>query len=334
MSPRPPDTGEYDPEGTGAFNVELFHDFCRFSHEHLRAKDNDPIYPWFKRAFEMRDLDAEQRLWRLYLYTTFYHIGSAYCLWSKYDRPQPIPEPIDLPTGTERRCFRGQGDLARKNIKHAVDTGALDPDLWHSLEGEDGWRSARDQFESIPWNGPWASYKWADLLKHVEDVPITADDIGVGGNSETAGPIPGMVRITGLDWKTCATNVDAQKRLLTRANALGVGFNGLDQMETCLCDFNSARKGHYYIGHDIDLYGDQLEHLPAAYWEARAETFHPRFLGELHDWSGVRSELQRAYADDRLIRWWDGAYHHPGQTAQQDPPPLDLSNARDQEATP
>lgn len=301
-------------ESVQADRLDLFEDFCEWSRWHLWSWDVDPIYPWLKRVFEKQGLAEREKLWRLYLYVAFYHLGSCLTLWKHdgYGQPERIPETdLALPTGTERRCFRGQPEPAHKNITQAVETGMFDPTLWNTLSGESGWDEARDQFESVPWNGPWASYKWADLLAHVMDYDITASDLGVGGKSKTAGPIPGMVKLTDADWKRCANDVGFQKDLLAAARNEGVPFSGLDQLETCLCDFNSAVKGHYYVGHDIDLYGDQLDFAPPIYWEARQEIFPDIFLGERHGWEGVRSDLQRLYADHGVIRWWEHQENAP-----------------------
>lgn len=301
------------PAPDPSWDAELFEDFCEWSRWHVWSWDIDPIYPWFKRVFELQRLPERQRLWRLYLYVTYYHVASAMHLWRTVIPEPAVPseEELNLPTGTERRCFRGQPGPARDNLLNAVETGMLEPALWNTLEGEEGWDTARDQFESVPWNGPWASYKWADLLAHVMDYPITASDIGVGGNSKTAGPIPGMVAITNADWKECANNVALQKRLFEAATSRGVPFTGLDQMETCLCDFNSAMNAHYYIGHDIDLYGDQLGFAPPVWWEARQEVFPSIFLGERHGWEGVRGDLQSLYNDHGVIRWWEHQSNTP-----------------------
>lgn len=287
---------------------ELLADFCEWSQWHLWSWDIDPIYPWFAEVFERQGLTEQERLWRLYLYTAFYHVGSALTLWRHdgYSDPEVIPEAdLALPTGTERRCFRGQPALAHKNITQAVESGMFDPTLWNTLEGEDGWDRAREQFESVPWNGSWASYKWADLLAHVMDYPIRASDIGVGGGGKNAGPVPGMVKLTGAEWQRCADDVGLQKSLLNECRTRGVQFSGLDQLETCLCDFNSAVKGSYYVGHDIDLYGNQLDYAPPVFWEARQAVFPDIFLGERHGWEGVRDELQYLYRDTGAIRWWE-----------------------------
>lgn len=290
-----------------SFDDDLFADFRRFSRAHLWSCDIDPIYPWFKRVFERAELSAAERLWRLYVYVTYYHVGTSLRMWETFGEPQAITGyDLTLPTGTERRCFRGQGDLAEQNLNDAFDAGFFDPDTWAGHTGEDGWRAIRDRVEEIAWNGPWASYKWADLLKHVQDVPITADDIGVGGNSKTAGPIPGMVKLTGAHWKDCATDTSRQKALLAASRAGGVPFDGLDQMETCLCDFNSVLKRHYYVGHDIDLYGGQLAEAngPPEHWQARADVFPDRFLGERNGWDDTRGALQTRYDQTGEIEWW------------------------------
>lgn len=285
---------------------DLFSDFVTWSRAHLWSGDIDPIYPWIKRVFDRLDLDEEERLWRLYLYTAFYNLDALRFLTDErgYRVPTVIPiEDLNLPTGTERRCFRGQPEPAFRNIRHAVETGLFDPVLW-DLRGRDGWHAVRDQFESVPFNGPWASYKWADLMMHVMGYPLEAASLGVGGASETAGPIPGMVKLTGQDWRRCANDLDLQNALLDECHGRGVPFRGLDQLETCLCDFNSAVKAHYYVGHDIDLYGSQIDSAPAVWWEARADVFPPIFLGEQNGWTGVRDDLQRLYADHGVVEWW------------------------------
>lgn len=297
------------------YSEELFQDFCEFSTQHLRTQDNDPIYPWFREVYKQKGFTEREQLWYTYLYTAFYSVESTLTLWDikGYCEPQEIPvDELELPTGTERRCFRGQPEPAYKNITQALEADFFNPDTWSHFTGEDGWDETRDLFEEVAWNGPWASYKWADLMKHVMGYDITASDIGVGGKSKTAGPIPGMVKITNEHWKECATNVELQKEVMGRCvDEFDVPFTGLDEFETCLCDFNSASKGTYYVGHDIDLYGGQLadiedEHNRSydVHWTARDKAFPDFVLGEHNSWQGSREHLMNLYADQGVIRWW------------------------------
>jgi hypothetical protein len=157
------------------------------------------------------------------------------------------------------------------------------------------WGALREGFESLPHNGSWASYKWADLCKHVLGYDLEADDIGVGGRGKNAGPIPGMVLLTGKDWRRCSTDVGLQRALLAHSREVGAPFAGLDQLETSLCDFNSLTKGTYYHGHDIDLQQEQLRAVTSPrLWEAR-RVIPDRFRGELGGWLGVRKVWKPTY---------------------------------------
>lgn len=281
---------------------ELWVDFCRFAAGQVRSWDIDPMYPTLRELYDGAGLDRNTRLWRTFIYVTFYHIGTAERVWTNYPKPVPVLGFDPMPTGTERRGMRGIGGAAKAAhlVNTVVELSGGNIAMWLrgvslGQAGEEGWDSVREQFQELPGCGPWASYKWADLLAHALDYPITASDIGVGGGSATAGPIPGMVALTGLDWKRCAEDVSLQKELLARAINDGVPFTGLDQLETALCDFNSLLHGRYYVGHDIDMQMDQLASSGASLWEARGRAIAAEHRGETRDWFGVRKHLRTVY---------------------------------------
>lgn len=285
----------------------LFEDFCRFARGQIDSGDLDPMYPVLREVYRARSFDREQALWHTLLYVTWYHVGTAEQVMAAY--PWPDLPPADtlrgLPTGVERRSFRGNV-LARGHLAAALDRARIngglgswtDRTLRSGSSPEQRWDAVRAEFQSLPYGGAWSSYKWADLLAHVHGLPISASDLGVGGGSETAGPIPGMVRLTGAPWGRCARDVGLQRQLLSRAQAAGVPFTGLDQLETALCDFNSLCKGRYYVGHDIDAQQEQLQAVGASqeFWDARRATLAGQYLGEVHGWSGVRKEWRGHYA--------------------------------------
>jgi hypothetical protein len=215
-----------------------------------------------------------------------------------------------LPTGVERRGFRGVvGNVqARAFAANVLQRAKGDLKGWVGSfgSGEVGWRTARKELEAVSGAGPWASFKWADLLKNVHGLPFDAPDIGVGGGSEKAGPVPGLVALSGKPWKECATDIALQRAVLEKGRKQGVPFGGLDQLETALCDFNSLLKGTYYVGHDIDLQMTALDGSGPGLWEARA-VFPAAYRGERakQPWSGVRVELKSAYAKRReLVNIW------------------------------
>jgi hypothetical protein len=299
-------------------DARLFRDFCRFAQGQLDSGDIDPMYPALRAVYAAERVPEHLALWRTALYVTCYHAGTAERLWRVAPEPGSLPPYEQLGfrfvTGVERRAFRGLAgyDLARGHVEALLRRSGGDLQRWVrntiAPGGEEGWRRMRAEWAELPYGGPWSSYKFSDLLAHVHGLPITANDIGVGGGGETAGPIPGMVALTGEDWRRCASDVDLQKRLLATSLDAGVTFSGLDQMETALCDFNSLRKGRYYVGHDIDGQMEQFQSggVGATWWEARGASFPNRYLGEAQlpmcGWFGVRADLKTLYARKGEVR--------------------------------
>jgi len=294
-----------DQEETHPPNLEdkdfLFEIFCEFGKHQIHSWDIDPTYPVLKELYRQEQLDPNIQLWRTFLYVTFYNLGSCHRVWSKY--PEPSLPDLDIlrqPTGIERRGFRARPDIVQNHIQAALDATGGDFEAWVTDygTGEDGWNQARFAMKSLPWGGDWSAYKWADLLSNTHDVPIDAPDFGLGGGGATAGPIPGMVMLTGHSWKECATNTQLQRDLLDRCLKAGVPFRGLDQVETSLCDFNSLCRGRYYVGHDCD---SQMEHfrsgdVPSNFWDARSP-IPVEYRGEKGNWFGVDKPLKRVFIE-------------------------------------
>lgn len=281
-----------------AVQRELFARFITFSIEHKRSGDIDPVYLVLKRVHEIRGYDFETAIWHTILYVTWYHLGSCEIMMKEsHSTPVLLTSQPNLSTGIERRGFRGN----QKGIEMLKDlqlSSRIDKGLGEWLRGlcemgntpQDRWTVIGNDFARIKNNGKWAAYKWCDLCKNVLNLPISAPDIGVGGGGENAGPVPGLVRLTGEPWKRCAVDRDFQKAFYDRCIQAGIPWNGMEEMETALCDFNTYMKGHYYVGHDIDLMMKQIAGIPGEndYWRARSEIFQSVYLGENHGWFGVR----------------------------------------------
>ena len=283
-------------------NEKLLRDFLAFSQIQKSTWDIDPTYPLLKKVYEHYDYEQEIALWHTIVYVAFYHLGSAEIFLKKYPYPKAnLKWDTSLSTGIERRGFRGRPDLVQEHL-HDLCRRFLPLTKWikrlvDCTDHRDArWAYIRQSYASIAYSGPWSSYKFADLLKWVHGYDITAPDFGVGGGSKTAGPIAGLAAITGQDVKKCR-DLEVQESFYRYCNIrMPIPFNGMDQCETCLCDFNSMLKGHYYPGHDID---QQLEFLRSQdmriYLDLRKEIFPHSTLGELNGWSGVRKNLKRQY---------------------------------------
>ena len=281
-------------------------DFLKFSQLQIRSWDIDPTYPVLKALYVIREYTKEEALWHTFVYLTFYHLGSVEVFLERNPKPaKSIRLSEALPTGTERRGFRGRPDLVKKHLVALRNLsvewyGIVNMvDNWAAPSRYTGWNNIREQYSALPYAGPWSSYKLADLLKWVHGYNITAPDFGVGGGGDTIGPIPGMAELTGYDWYDCANNVELQHTFYSYCcDRMKRPFKGLDQCETCLCDFNSVLQGRYYTGKDIDLqlaFLSSQNMLTTEYLNARHVSFGRKLRGEEQGWKGERKELNKYY---------------------------------------
>jgi hypothetical protein len=281
--------------------VTLFEDFCRFATLQVKTGDIDPVYPVLRHVYEQRGYSLNQRVWYTFLYTAVYSLHSASDLWELFEEPCEVWILASVPTGVERRGFRGRGGLLAAHISAFYELTGGNPAVWLDRAAEGGWRALQNEFERVPYAGKWASYKFADLAKNVLSCAIEPPDIGMGGGGDSAGPIAGLVRLTGESAVRCRSDVALQREWYDKSVASGVPFTGLDQFETALCDFNSLAKGAYYVGHDIDLLQTACEGLPEVFWMARAATLDTAHLGEQNGWNGVRKSLKAVYRDTGVV---------------------------------
>ncbi len=267
----------------------LFIDFCEFSARQLHSGDIDPAYPVIKNYFDIHKFELDSKIFFLIVYVAFYNLKTA----TEYFHGQ-LKDVTKAKTGIERRGFRGNSNV----YEHfeSVNTIRLKESIRLGT-----WKEIESAYQLAKHTGTWSSYKFADLCKYTLDLKITSPDLGLGGKGKNAGPIPGLSLLTGKPWEMCATDFVLQKRFYNKCVLEGVRFNGLEELETCLCDFNSMFKGGYYTGHDIDKQMDDLLDASPDLWKARSNSFSTQFLGELNGWKGVRKELKTRYRDEGVI---------------------------------
>lgn len=293
-------------------------DFALFSNALVRSGDIDPQFWILKEYYARYRMSRNRALWHSLIYLAFYHWGSALEAFKRYPEPDIIDK-ADWVTGEEftkqRRLFRGSKNyfaLTHLNATIVAADGDLAAWMDKLIEPantkKEAWTLVRNAFEALPYSGPWSSYKWCDITKFIHDFPITAPDIGTKPGA-TAGPIAGLKSVTGYSWERCADDTKLHWYLYKMlVEDFGVPFQGLDQMESCLCDWQSVLKGNYYIGHDIDrdlaqiANTKQKERLEIL--AARHRMFDHRLLGELQTfprWGGIRRNMNVAYRNQRML---------------------------------
>lgn len=272
-------------------------DFTLFARALVASGDLDPTAVLLRRLYATEKLPTETALWRSLLVLTWWHVGSAERVWKTHARPAEIDSTrfASLPVGVERRSFKGVvGNVqARAFVSNVLKRASGGLAKWAATfgSGEAGWRSARREFESIPGAGPWASWRWAELLRSVHGFDLRAPHVGTGA------PIAPLAALVGKPAPVVAVDTALHHDTLLRARRAGVELDGLDELRAVLVAFGSLGKGAYYVGRGIDAQMEQLDGASSALWAARA-AFPTSYRGERakKPWSGVRKELCRAYA--------------------------------------
>lgn len=266
------------------------------------------MYDVLKSLYNQLQLNAEQRLWFTVLYLAYYDITSALSAFYAAGPYPAVPENAGRwPCAVERRGLRG-GKVEIFLREYCNATGLDGQKPWITR----GWGSDPaanyelfwEQAQTLWGNGRWAAFKWADLLKNVHELPLAAPDMRMAFCS---GPKEGLEWLYGLSGASVAELDAAGADLMERLRAAGVPLEDWEQLETILCNFNSTRKGKYYVGHDIDEMQHVIESADIgpdakrALWRARGDALPDHYLGERRGWHGVDPKRKHAYRDSGLI---------------------------------
>jgi hypothetical protein len=289
--------------------VERENDFCTFAHWHRTSGDIDPVYPVLGCIGGWLCEEEDDLISLVLLYVAYYNLTSALTAWLEGWRPgkELSDAQLHYPTGTERRGHRNvvrfAEHIAALGMVHQR-MGTWRNALWPGLGPR--WSGLQDRLMSIRGNGRWAAYKTGEMLMSICNWAVTPTD---AGHAYSSGPrkglvdlFPDLVELNGNDDHTIAI-LDERTRYLVE-----VLRQPVEQVETALCDWHSVLKGHYYVGHDIDIMLSQVSSAPAAVhdlvMDGRQDSFDRRWLGEWSGWPGVRKELNDLYRTTGVIEWW------------------------------
>lgn len=290
------------------------HPFNRFAYWHRESGDIDPAYPVVRMLGGDLQMSGDEHDSFIMLYVAYYDLGSAVSTWMEGWRPGRHLTDLQLhrPTGTERRAHR----YIRRFVEHTTALGILHHQYgtWRNMlwnEKADNpraqWVSLLARLQSIPGNGRWAAYKTGEMLKVCGEWDVEPTDAGhafsTGPRKGLADLHPHLGGLTGNDPRTIAV-----LNRYTEELSVELG-QPVEQVETALCDWHSLTRGHYYVGHDIDLMLEQAHRTPVdaegVILQARDDIFDEIWMGEWGGWDGVRRDLNHLYRDTGKIEWWE-----------------------------
>ncbi len=275
----------------------------------LASKDLDPLYDVLRALYADMGLAGEDALWFTTLYLAYYHLPSALLA---FERCPTVSSPLGadlagLSTGIERRNLRGGKVLG--HLRHyrslLAKTGGRQADWltqgWSATDPEANFLRFWDTAQ-LPWgNGRWAAFKWADLLKNVHGMALSAPDMRL---ADCSGPKEGLQFLYATTTEDVVRLDALGSDLMGRMARLGIDW---EQLETVLCNYKSLAKGKYYVGHDIDELQERIDAAPlsddqrALLYRARTAALPMAYLGERSGWHGIQKQRMGAYKDAGVI---------------------------------
>lgn len=286
--------------------------FAFFHQQMVETDDLDAAYPALKEIGRLLNLGKEDLTWLVHVYVAYYDMGSALNCFE--ENPQPrVPSNLILSKycGINRRGHRDPKCLKRhfeSLVSISENNGGLYAWITKYLTGdpERSWKAILEPLQMIYGNGRWAAYKVAEMLQKVIGLPIQAPDMS---HAHSTGPRDGLAYLysdlpTGNKAADIATLDAVSQDLLQKVAAQGASAK-IEEVETSLCSLKSLINGQYYIGEDIDKMQESLDKQPCSLtpiaYQARANVFPHRYLGELNGWSGIDKERLKAYKQTGVI---------------------------------
>jgi hypothetical protein len=275
---------------------ELRH-MAKWGANHIASGDIDPVYPVLRELYRARRMSPEQQMWQTFLYMAFYHLPSGMAVYRMYPEPTVAPKNIlGLPCAFERRGFRG-GKVV-DHIRDGVDRIWFHTSANSGLEAATfGWGSDPEQNYELFWkwsqtiygNGPWAAFKWAEILKKCHGLQLAAPDMRMKSSADKSAQNRPRTCLCWLYGVPTDTPLAELNRLAVdlkwRLEELGCVAEDWEELETLLCDYYKYREGKYDTGHDIIEMGEAIRKSgflhpsdAAALYEARERGLPPTFL--------------------------------------------------------
>lgn len=263
----------------------------------LKSEDLDPVYTALY-TMDLRNQISDNQLHRwLVAYWCFYHCGAASWISEGTGKEfgerltiaalnlesDPAPVGGRWPRGHERRHFRGKnaelalshlfdrfgsdGQMATKLIRYLGET-SLSSTIYSARVP---FKTVSDRAQTLVGFGPWISWKIADMMERVVNVPVdfNGSDIFMFKDPAEAALLyyqkenPGK-ELPATKSERTALMQDVAAFLLGYFRGLPAPprsdrFVNIQEVETILCKWKSHVKGFYPINNDIHEINQGLE---------------------------------------------------------------------------
>ena len=243
----------------------------------IETQDHDPLYTALWRAERAGTFDRDWLRRFLMSYWSCYSVGASWWIsqheglnfwrWLHTAAQNEIgPDKVGAcdmerwPRARERRHWRGQKCVDSVNSLCKRFPRPEDAVLsLENLPGRINLRAVELEVTTWPQFGPWIAFKAADMLERVVGVPVEFPNTVTSmyrdpkKGAEMAVPFIGNVQSQGV------TEVLLHAYQDMDAPPGGDRKVNVQEVETVLCKWKSARNGHYHIGADTASHLRELE---------------------------------------------------------------------------
>ena len=251
---------------------ELLDDPIEWGRLLIQTNDHDPLYVGLSRW----DVKGSRLRRFLLAYWSCYSVGASWWLsqhsgtrfwnWLEVAARNEEPSPIGgrWPRAHERRHWRGQKCV--ESVAKLRTMKSHPEELVLSLEGFNRLNEVERAVTQWPQFGPWIAFKAADMLERVLGCPIWFPDDIITLYKDPRKGADMAAEVMGLAGPA-AVIIDMYEAYGGMI-APGFGDNAarlvnIQEIETVLCKWKSARNGHYWIGMDTQSHRSELENWGA-----------------------------------------------------------------------
>lgn len=247
--------------------TDLINNPVEWGRKLILTNDHDPLYVGLTKW----DIKGSRLRRFMLAYWCCYSVGASWWLsqhsgsrfWDYLEAAAEntiVPAPIGgrWPRAHERRHWRGQKSV--DSVKWLREAYSHPEEAVITLETCGNLLTVEREMKAWPQFGPWIAFKAADMLERVLGRPVEfSNDIitmykDPREGAEMAAPLLGLqTPQEASDFLLDALGFLPAPGAESRRRSVNV-----QEVETVLCKWKSARKGHYFIGKDTRDHRDEL----------------------------------------------------------------------------
>jgi len=264
---------------------DLLGDPVAWGRQLIMTHDHDPLYSGLVNARYTGTMDTDRVRRFLLAYWCCYSVGASWWLsqhqgvefWVRLREaaanvtvPPPLgagvsgmiqptsPRPDQRwPRAHERRHWRG--DKCVQSVHWLAHRFSRPEVAINSLEHLCTLKDVEAAVTQWPQFGPWIAFKAADMLERVLDVPVAFPPLLTTMYKDPKEGAEMAAPLMGLSSPQEVTDVMLEAYQAILAPPVGGRHVNVQEVETVLCKWKSARRGHYWIGCDTQSHRAELE---------------------------------------------------------------------------